>query len=411
MIARMNSSLKLARLVFVLYVLVLAVGGARSVSAQSLSPEDIEKVKQLFGAANTLLNNGDAQQAVQKYNEAISIAPSIPGLYINRGLAYISLSKYPEAITDADKALELSETDLSLRSQLAIAYQIKALAIQSQGDNKTAVELYSKAIAIDPYNPKFRNGRGNSYRLLEQYQEALADYTEAIKLDATIPHPLINRAAVYRKLNNPDAALKDLDDAVRLDKANAALFLNRGNIYFDKGRYDEALQDYSQAISIKPKPEYFYSRSLVYFKQGKYELAVKEATESIALDPSNAEAFRARSIAYSKLGQNSLALADIRKAVALKEASVTMRYNLAFLLFRTGQLQPAIDEAAKTIAMDPNWRAPYILRAAAYAKLGNAPKAKIDQDAAAKLSAKYLPKGEDIFSLDLDIVGFDDKKQ
>jgi len=398
------------RLLLLVCVLVLAAG-VQPAAAQLLSAADLEKVQQLFGAANTLLNNGDATQAVQKYTEAIAVGPSIAALYINRGLAFVSLSKYPEAIADADKAIALTTDDLAQRSQSAIAYQIKALAVQSQGDNKAALELYSKAIERDPSNPKYLNGRGNSYRLLERYPAAVADYTDAIKLDPTIPHPVINRAAVYRAMNNHDAALKDLDDAVRLDKTNPVLFLNRGNVYLDKGRFDEALTDYNQAISLKPKSEYFYSRALVYFKQGKYELTVNETTQAIALDAANSEAYRARSTAYNRLGKNSLALADIRKAVALKETSVTMRYNLAFLLFKTGQFQAAVDEATKTIGMDPKWRAPYVLRAAGYAKLGSASKAKIDQDRAAKLNAKYSPEGDEILSFELDILGFEDKQQ
>ena len=376
-----------------------------------MSQADFAKVQELFNTGNTLLNNGDAQQAVQKYTEAIGVAPSIAALYINRGLAYISLSKYPEAIADADKAIALSQGDSSQKTQSAIAYQIKALAVQSQGDNKTALDLYSKAIELNPSNPKFFNGRGNSYRLLERYNEAVADYTNAIKLDPTLPHAYINRAAVYRNMKNHDAALKDLDDAVRLDATNPALFLNRGNVYLDKGRFDEALQEYGRAISIKPRSEYFYSRALVYFKQGKYELCVNEATEAIKLDPANSEAYRARSTAYNRLGKDALALADIRKAFALNEKSLGIRYNLAFLLFKAGQYQSAIDEITKTISLDPKWRAPFVLRAAAYAKLGNAAKAKIDQAQAAKLSATYTPEAEIIFSFDLDILGFEDKKQ
>jgi tetratricopeptide (TPR) repeat protein len=389
---------------------MLVITAIRPISAQALSPGDFARVQQLFREANSAMAGGDAPGAVQKYTEAIGVAPGVPGLYLNRGIAYVSLSKLDDASADAEKAIELFTAASAGPKELAIAYQLKGLAFQSKGDHVPAIEYYGKAIQLDPSNAKYLNGRGNSLRLMERYDEAAADYTAAISLDPKLSQPLINRGSVYRKQNKLDAALRDFEEALKLEKTNGALYLNRGNLYFDQGKYAEALADYSQAISLKSKSEYFYARGRLYIKQKRYELGIADNTEAINLDSTNAEAYRNRSVAYSALGKHNLALEDVKKAVLLKPNSIGMRYNLGYLLFKAGHFAPAVVEATNTIKLDPRWKAPYQLRAAAYSKLGNVRSARADQEQAAKLNASYVPEADDIFFFELGVGDFGETK-
>lgn len=384
-------------------VLTFCIMAASPVFSQALSPVDAAKAQELFNAGNALLGKGEVQQAEQKYTEALAIAPNVPMLYINRGIAFASQSKFQEAISDSDKALELLGAGPFPQSYSAVAYQTKGLAHQNQGNYKLAGEFYSKAIELDPTNAKFWNFRGITHQLQNQNDEALKDFTKAIELDATIPHFFVNRGEIYRRLKDLTASLRDFESAIQLDKSNDMAYYNRGNTYIDLGKKDEALNDFNVAISLKPKSVYFYGRGRLYFIQGQYELAVKDNTEALATDPQNSSAYGNRGLSYSKLGKDALAIEDLRKALSIKDDSAWLLYNLSYLLFKTGQFSAAASESTKVIGIAPQWRAAYILRAAAYAKLGNVAKAKADRDAAAKLPAASRP-AEDSSVISLDII-------
>lgn len=392
-----------------LLLIFLMAGGL--VAGQSLSQADIVKLQESFNAANALLNSGDAQSAVQKYGEAIGIAPAFPLPYLNRAVAYVSLAKHAEALADADKALALLESGASAElmksanvpKYSAIAYQIKGTVQQNTGDYSTAVQLYSKSVELDPTDAKFRNNRGNALRLLKQYAEAMKDYDAAIELDPKIGMIYVNRASVHLILKNLDAALRDSEQAVKLDANDDSAYYTRGNTYVELKKFAEAAADLDRAISLKPKSEYFHARARMHFLQNKFDLAVKDHTEAIARNSTNANAYADRAVAYSRLGKNAEAIGDIRKALELRSDSVLMRYTLGYLLFKTGQFAAATTEATKVIAAAPKWRDAYILRANCYAKLGNVAKAKADNDAASRLPAGNRPV-EDINVFEMDIL-------
>ena len=378
--------------------------------AQNLSQTELERLQAAFNAGNAALTAGNAQQATEKYAEAISIAPTFPLPYVNRGVALLSLSKNTEALADANKALSLLESDkpsslvnyTDVPSHSAIAYQVKGTAYQNLGEYRTATDAFSKSIELVPSQAKFRNSRGNAYRMLKDYAAALKDFDKAIELDGSIALFYINRGSVYLRLKNIEAALKDVDEALRLDKTNESAFYTRGNAYVELKKFPEALADYNQAISLKPKSQFFHGRARVYFMQGKFDLAVKDHGEALAIDPSNANAYADRAVAYSRLGKDALAIDDVRKALELKGESAVMRHTLAYLLYRTRQYSLSVTEATKVIASAPKWRDPYLVRANAYAKLGNMPKAKADTAIAATLKDGGKPV-EDFLVFELDV--------
>lgn len=380
-----------SRAQFIKWLLVFVMATAYPVSVQAQSQAELVRLQELFNAANALLSKGDAQQAVQKYSEAISLAPTMPLPYVNRGVAYLSLSKSSEALVDAEMALSLLSTGSHPPSHVALANLIKGAVYQNQGDYNLAIEFFSKSIVIEPSNAKFWNSRGNAYLLTKEYDKALKDYDKAIELDAALAMFYINRATVRMHLKDITASLQDLDEALKLDDTSENAYYTRGNAYVRLGKFDEGLKDYDRAISLKAKPPYFHARGRVYFILGKYDLAIKDNTAALTLDPTNIHALYNRALSYNKLGKNVLSVEDIRKAVALKEKSATMRYMLGYLHFRTSQFSLAAAEATKAIELAPQWRSPYLLRSNAYAKLGNAVKSKADRFAASKLSSGNKP--------------------
>jgi stress-induced-phosphoprotein 1 len=56
---------------------------------------------------NTAFSAGNFEEAIKHFSQAIEVDPSNHVLYSNRSASYCSLKKYDEALTDANKTIEI----------------------------------------------------------------------------------------------------------------------------------------------------------------------------------------------------------------------------------------------------------------------------------------------------------------
>lgn len=72
-----------------------------------INPELAEKARE---EGNALFKKGDFTGALAQYNEAIKRNPAEAKTYNNRSLCYTRLAAFPEALKDAEKAIEIEPT-------------------------------------------------------------------------------------------------------------------------------------------------------------------------------------------------------------------------------------------------------------------------------------------------------------
>lgn len=372
-----------------------------ALNASAQSAKELAKAQELLKTGNELLQQGDASQAVAKFNEVAVLLPTSPVAYINRGLAFAALGKYVEALADADKALSLVQPDRYAARFSSLANQVRARVYQDQQDYELAIKFYSKAIDIDSSNPVFYISRGVVFLILKQHDKAINDFSKTIELNPKLTQPYVNRAVAYRALKNCDAAIRDTMEAIRLSPSDIAPYLNRANCYLDLKKYDEAIEDLTYAISIEPKADLFYNRARAHSDRGDFATSVSDNTEAINREPKHEKAYYNRGISYQRTKQYGLAIADLRKALSFNEDSPSRRYNLAIVLYEARQYSEAIKEATILISNFPEWRAPVALRSNAYGLIGESMKMKADAIRADKLDATWKPKEEGFFILNL----------
>ena len=66
-----------------------------------------EKAEAALRQGINAVKNNDLSTAIINFTKAIEIDPKYAIAYYNRGIAYYSLMKYPEALADYTKAIEL----------------------------------------------------------------------------------------------------------------------------------------------------------------------------------------------------------------------------------------------------------------------------------------------------------------
>src|SRR5580658_4259771 len=93
--------------------------------------------------------------------------------------------------------------------QTANDYYKSAKEKQKNGDNKGAVDDYSKSIQIDSTNSKVYCDRGSAKMKLGNNRGALEDFNKVIEVDTNNFDAYYNRAFIEGKFGNVNEALVD----------------------------------------------------------------------------------------------------------------------------------------------------------------------------------------------------------
>ncbi|NEP50541.1 MAG: tetratricopeptide repeat protein [Moorea sp. SIO3C2] len=187
------------------------------------------------------------------FNKAIDIESDYPSTYLWRGVTYVRLREYEQAISDISTAINLDcENGLKIRKQdYPIAY-----------DN-----------------------RGNAYYNLKNYQSAIKDYNRAIQLKPDYVNACFNLGVVYHKLNNYEEALSQYNKCLRLEENYWIAFSNIGLIKYEMNKPSSAMVCWEQAVTINNneiEPQLAFAVAL--YAQGQQEEGLKKAKEALKLD-------------------------------------------------------------------------------------------------------------------------------
>jgi len=148
---------------------------------KAAAPESktIKTIDDLLLEALYAHNSHKIAEAIEIYTYILSLKPREqlqPIIYIHRGMAYFSKSRYDLAMSD-----------------------------------------FSEALRLNPDNDKAFYYRGVMYSISQNYPAALADLNRCINLNPSWTVPFLSRAQVYFHLGDNPKALADCEEALSLE--------------------------------------------------------------------------------------------------------------------------------------------------------------------------------------------------
>ena len=231
------------------------------------------------GLGIALETNGELEEAIAHYRQAIGLDPILPFAHFRLGNALMKQEKFPEAAAIYSQELRINPASAETAHNLGTA-------LEKMGRPEHAVVCYQKAIALNPFYSEAYNNLGVTYASLGLLDKAIASYRQAI-----FNNPA--SADAYSNLGNALTAQGDFTQAVQhckkaiiLQHRHPTAYLHLGNAYRGLGLFNDAVASYRHALFFSPDNAGIYNNLAETFKdQGKLKEAAECFEKAIAAQP------------------------------------------------------------------------------------------------------------------------------
>ncbi len=186
-------------------------------------------------------NKGKIKEALNKFQQAVTLDPNVFLYHLKMALAYKFLSRYPEAQAE-----------------------------------------YEWCVRKDRRSWDAWNGLGDVYRKLRFLRKALDAYKHALRLKRHSVASMTGLAATYAMLKDFDSALKEYKRALKRSKKNADVMFRIANIYLlEKKAPNKALKYYQDALKLAPGDRrVLFGMGMSYLKKNDRDNARKYLKQS-----------------------------------------------------------------------------------------------------------------------------------
>lgn len=260
-------------------------------------------------------------ECISDYNNAEMIAELPPFAYMDRGLHHIDLNNYKNALNDLSHAMTLFWNDDYLKNKPEQLNPIISVLAQKRGIANFFLKNYNAA--INDCNVYFRLTKsdylnqytyeimGKSYWMTDQNEKAIQCFTEVLNEDPTFSELYYLRGESYKVLNNYDKAIDDYqncisnaphsfdahsDAEIRINELNA-IMKNEHNPYRANSKQsevqdkkhegknlDESMHELNELIGLKRvKDEVNTIVNLIRVKNMREKKGLKQADMSLHL--------------------------------------------------------------------------------------------------------------------------------
>lgn len=217
-----------------------------------------------------------------------------------------------------------------------------------------ALELYNKAIELDPENVSFQTNKAAVYFEQKDYakcesicREAIAAATSSKGYDyRSVAKALFRLGNAQDKQNNITGAIESYRKALLEDNLPAAQQALK-KLEARKKELDE------KAYLDPVKSEEHKNRGNEFFKEQKWKEAISEYTEALKRDPTNYKVYSNRAGCYSKLMDWNRGLEDCDKCLAADPNFVKAYIRKGKIQHFLKQYHKALETYQRGLDLDP----------------------------------------------------------
>jgi len=243
-----------------------------------------------FQSAESLMkqpNDTGLEPAIEKYKQAVDLDPRYAVAYAKLGVAYCRLAAVLHDPAALDLARRNCAASLALNPNLVDSHAAMAAVLQQTGDDQGALKEFSRALALDPSDPKTLVWEAQLYSKLNRWQDAERTLRRVLTLRP-------NYWVAYNELGfalNSQGKYSDAIDQFRsacvAAPGSSMAFSNLGTVYMQLGHFSEAVEYLKKSLALKPNALAASNISAALRAQGKATDALPFAQKAVVLDPAD----------------------------------------------------------------------------------------------------------------------------
>jgi len=346
------------------------------------------------GYALLQLRRNNFESAISYAQKALALYESDVESHVLLSKAYQFMEKYDESLKAAQRALEIDSNDrqVQLRYGEMLGY------------------IYGVDVAFDYFEKLISNSEVNSKNYIEyilglsdflydngKYDQALNIINNLSKLQEKSARYFSLRGQIYNKKDDLQRSYEEFINALSLEPNSPTIMLHLAQTLIRGGRYGDAreyLQRVSQSYPRYPKVHYYIART--YFLEGgkdNLNKALKETTTESQLNPLLPDTYQLAGEIYFNLKKYILCAQIFQKAIELLPDDSELYLRVAECYRRSGYLNLAL-QMLRNISQGKNKTS----NPKVYREMGALYEMKHDYDNARKSYAIYfdiLPQAGD----------------
>jgi tetratricopeptide (TPR) repeat protein len=319
--------------------------------------------QRFYHRGEVLAEQGQVEAAIQKFKEAVRLAPGNPGMRARLAWLLLDRNRPAEARPHFEELLSQRPRDQEAISGLAISYlklgqiapavaalnrglrfyprdplllKLKAEALGSRGVTAAeAVKVYDELRQIQPGRTEWVKAGGAAARLAAAHS--------------------YNLAKTYLEQGNRAAALKAFASALLFNPESVGYRTHYAWTQLEDGQLQGAAQSFQEVLDQDPlKQDAYLGLSLAQLRQGDPAAALAAARQGLALFPDDLQLLEVQAGAARSRPQTlPLAVAAYQRLQALRPGDYRAQLQLAQIFFEQGRTNDAEKWYLKVLRQDP----------------------------------------------------------
>ncbi len=255
---------------------------------QQAISKGFEHAPSYWELAKLKLEQGQARQALDDVNMALSLK-SGDGRYLQtRGEALFQLERYNEAALAYEQAGEL----VAQKPEKAQINYNKALSYYNNAEYYRAEQAFEQALLLDQSRPEYMLGLADAQLAGDRPQAAGQTLAEAARKFPDNVDVLLTQGNAYLKQEQYEEALPVFHAAHQKDPQNRKIINNLGLAYLSTQRYDQSREFFRKAIAADSKNSVlWFNLALVDVATEEHEDAIQHLERTLALDDKMSDAY------------------------------------------------------------------------------------------------------------------------
>jgi tetratricopeptide (TPR) repeat protein len=296
------------------------------------------------------IDNAKYDEALEFCNLWVEYYPQSFTAHNTLSSILICLSRFAEAMIEADVALELSPLDSE-------ALLNKAAALDGTGKQDEAEALLKQLLEMYPDEENALGYLSMIYRRQDRYEEALPLVEKLTQLDDECADYQLSLALCYDGLSDVNNAIEHTKAAIDLEPYDDSYWYNLGVCYLNADQTQYAIESFNMSLAINEEAvSALVALAKIYLEAEDYHKATEFYQRALAIRPNDVDILSDYAILFASIGDYVQAINYFLRAIQDYPLNFRALLGLASCYAVIGKMDKALQYYDAILTTRPNDR-------------------------------------------------------